>query len=165
MGETAGTAPSSAALVTLAGGFVCDRLILRDPRWWAWLPALSTLVATPLLALVLLWPDGGEAVWWALPAGIGAMAEPAVYAVVQNLAPQRLPALATSILILNTTLIGMGAGPWAVGIGSDLMHADFGAEALRYALLAGLATNPIGAIFFWRAARTLRGDLQVAAAV
>jgi MFS family permease len=151
--------PVAAALATVGGGFLCDRLISRDPRWWAWLPALSTLIATPFLTLVVLWPLAHEAVWWALPAGIGAMASPAVYAVVQNLAPAHLRALATSVLILNTTLIGMGAGPWAVGYASDLFSDSLGVEALRYALVAGLITNPIGALFFWRAARSLREDL------
>ena len=152
--------PVAAATATVAGGFLVDRLIKQDRRWWAWLPALSTLLATPLLMAVLIWPDGRQAVWWALPAGIGAMASPAVFAVIQNLAPERLRALASSLLVLNTTLLGMGAGPWLVGIASDLLTDRFGVEALRYALVAGLLTNPIGALCFWLAGRTLLSDLE-----
>jgi hypothetical protein len=100
--------------------------------------------------------------WWALPAGVGAMAGASINAVIQTLSPQRMRALGSSLLVLSATLIGMGAGPWAVGFASDALTGTYGAEAIRYALLFALISNPIGALFFLLAARSLRDDLVFA---
>ena len=61
------------------------------------------------------------------------------------------------------TLIGMGAGPWAIGMASELLSERFGVESLRYALLIGLASNPVGALCYLLAGRSLRKDIEFAA--
>jgi hypothetical protein len=42
---------------------------------------------------------------------------------------------------------------------SDMLEPQFGQESLRYALLIAPAAAVIGAIFYFRAARTLRDDI------
>ena len=61
------------------------------------------------------------------------------------------------------SIIGLGLGPWAVGLLSDYLEPELGVESLRYAML-----YLIPAVMFWSAcrfylaARTLREDLTSA---
>jgi hypothetical protein len=73
--------------------------------------------------------------------------------------PPQMRALAASILILFVTLLGMGAGPWAVGGLSDLFAPRFGAEGLRYALVLVLGTSAFGAAALALGSRSLVADL------
>jgi MFS family permease len=98
-----------------------------------------------------------------VPAGIlGGGWAPPVYAAVQNLVPPQMRAVAASILILFITLLGMGAGPWAVGVLSDALAPQLGRESLRWALVAVLATSAVGAAALALGARSLRADLDAA---
>ena len=56
-------------------------------------------------------------------------------------------------------LIGMGLGPQAVGILSDWFAPEYGAESLRWALLAALSSKGIAIALFLLAAWTTVGDL------
>jgi hypothetical protein len=64
-----------------------------------------------------------------------------------------------ALLLLIGNLIGLGLGPLAIGVLSDMLEPQFGQESLRYALLVAPAAAVIGAIFYFRAARTLRDDI------
>ena len=68
-------------------------------------------------------------------------------------------ALAASILILFITLLGMGLGPWAVGILNDWLEPAYGDLAVRWSLVGVLATSAIGAVLLALGARTLPKDL------
>ncbi|MBW2383516.1 MAG: MFS transporter, partial [Deltaproteobacteria bacterium] len=43
---------------TYLGGYLADRLGVRDPRWYMWVPALATVAYIPFAFLLYLWPDG-----------------------------------------------------------------------------------------------------------
>jgi hypothetical protein len=49
-----------------------------------------------------------------------------------------------------STLLGVGLGPLATGILSDLLLPAFGVESLRYAMLAISATVLLPIILLWR---------------
>ncbi|MNY28832.1 hypothetical protein D3C86_1628340 [compost metagenome] len=49
-----------------------------------------------------------------------------------------------------STLLGVGLGPLTTGILSDLLQPAFGAESLRYALLAISATVSLPIFLLWR---------------
>jgi hypothetical protein len=57
------------------------------------------------------------------------------------------------------TLIGMGLGPLLVGGLSEGLHATYGEDSLRYALVAASGLMPIGALGFLFAARNLRAEI------
>jgi MFS family permease len=155
--------PGSAVLGSLLAGALADRLGRRDPRFWLWIPALSVALSLPFLCGICLWPTGAGALALAVPSGIlGGGWAPPVYAAVQNLVPPQMRALAASILILFITLLGMGAGPWAVGLLSDLLNPRFGAEALRWALVLVLGTSAFGAAALALGSKTLPADLAAA---
>ena len=151
---------ASALLGTAIAGRLGVVLGARDPRWLTWLPALGVLLSLPFLCGVSLLPDPWIAIACAVPAGLsGAGWAPLTYTVVQNLVPANMRAVAASVLIFFMTLLGMGAGPWAVGALSDLFAPAFGEESLRWALVSVLATSAIGAGALFAAGRSLREEL------
>lgn len=155
--------PGSAVLGSLLAGALASRLGARDPRYWLWIPAASVALSLPLLCGICLWRSGAGALALSVPSGIlGGGWAPPVYAAVQNLVPPHMRAIAASILILFITLLGMGAGPWVVGWLSDLLAPRFGAQGLRYALVAVLGTSAFGAAALALGARSLRADLAAA---
>jgi len=155
--------PGSAVLGSLLAGALAGRLGRRDPRWWLGIPALSVALSLPFLCGTCLWPTGRGALALAVPSGIlGGGWAPPVYAAVQNLVPPHMRSLAASILILFVTLLGMGAGPWAVGWLSDVLAPRFGPEGLRYALVGVLGTSAFGAAALALGTRSLRADLAAA---
>ena len=60
-------------------------------------------------------------------------------------------------------IVGLGAGPWSVGVLSDFLEPSLGAESLRYAMLHLLpAVMFWGGCHFYLAAGSLRDDLAAA---
>ena len=66
----------------------------------------------------------------------GALVSGPLFAATQTVVPERMRALAISILFLFLNLIGMGIGPLLVGALSDGLRPLMGADSLRYALVA-----------------------------
>jgi len=92
-------------------------------------------------------------------AGSGAATGP-LLATIQSLVPERMRATSVALLYLFANLIGMGLGPFAVGILSDALRAKFGEESLRYALLALCPGYVWAAWHLWQAGKTVAHDLR-----
>jgi MFS family permease len=151
-------------LGVLIGGLVCDRLVRRtgDKRWYAWQSALATACILPFSFFVYLWPHAVQALLvhvgttilmysWMGPA----------YGIIQSLAGIRQRAMAAAINLLTVNLIAYGMGPLIVGMASDFFGARYGSASLRYSILSVVVVAYSWAAFhFYRAARTLREDLQ-----
>lgn len=86
-----------------------------------------------------------------------------LFAAIQTLMPDRMRAVAFSVLYLCANLIGLGFGPLAVGAFSDAYHPYLGEESLRYALLTLVPTAWWGAWFMWKAGATIGVDVAAAA--
>jgi len=87
------------------------------------------------------------------------------FATIQTLVPSTMRAMSVAIISLFTNLIGLGLGPLAVGALSDATHRWFGAESLRYALLA-LSPGFLWCMRqIWRASYTVGTDIAAAQAV
>jgi MFS family permease len=120
----------------LLGGFLADALGRRDARWLLRLPAITCLLAAPAEALFLL--GGGRLAWMIGFAGTSffALAHQApVFAAAMSIARVRMRAVAISILVLVSGLLGQIAGPLLVGMLDDHLHASLGDSAVRYSLL------------------------------
>ena len=155
----------------LAGGLGCylgglgsDYLVNRtgDARWHLRLPGLCTLITVPMLFGVYLSPDPAVAlilsalVWFFGNTWLGP-----VQATIAGLAGPRRRGVALALLLFINNLIGLGLGPQIVGILSDALQPSMGIDSLRYAMLWPLVVASIfSAIFFFRAGRTLREDLE-----
>jgi MFS family permease len=146
---------------TILGGFAADRLAARDVRWNMWLPAIGVSLALPFSTLSYLSPQKLPALLFLVPATFfGAMWFGPTMAMTQSLVKLRMRALASAMLLFVISLIGLGLGPLAVGVLSDLLAGPFGAQSIRYALLLAGVANVGAALHYVLAARTLRQDLQ-----
>ena len=156
---------ASAVSGTLLAGALADRLARLDPRWRLRVAAASVGLSMPILIGVCVAPDPRFAVWLSVPSGIvGAGYAPVLFAIGQSLAPARIRALTSSVLILFITGGGMLLGPWAVGALSDALEPGYAKESLRAALVCVLATMSFGVAALLVGTRTLMRDLASASA-
>lgn len=150
-------------VAVMVGGFAADRLAKRDAAWQVWVPLLGTLVSVPFLLGFYLAPD-----WrWAFASAVVAMLAAGVFAgvllaAVQGLVGPHARALAGAILMFSSNLIGVGLGPFAVGVLSDALAPVFGPDSLRWALVA-MKVLPLWAVYhMWLAARCFNDELREA---
>jgi len=149
-------------LGTVGSGLLVDHLARRDPRWQLRVPMIGLLIALPTQMAFVLWPQshliGGSG---GVPFALVFMGVAAVfacfwiapsYAAVQNLVPPHWRTQASALLLLAINLVGLGLGPLAVGVLSDLFHT-LGDSSIRWALTTVLSTCLFGAVCYWRGSR------------
>jgi predicted MFS family arabinose efflux permease len=149
-------------LGTFLGGYLCDKLAVRDQRWYLWLPAGATILAIPFSVFVYLWPVHVQALIVVnIPIVLGLFYIAPSFALTQRMVGIRMRALAASILLFITNLIGLGLGPQITGILSDVINSytDLGVDSLRWAMVSVLVFNVVSTIFYLFAAKYLREDL------
>ena len=144
---------------TFAGGYICDRFGQNDRRMYVWIPALSLIIFIPLAILSLLSDTKeGALYFYLIPALLSPIYLGPTFSVVQGMSQLRMRAIAAAGLLFVLNLIGMGLGPMLVGVLSDFLKPQLGAEALRYALIVAVAINLWSALHYYLAAKTLRAD-------
>ena len=147
-------------LGSVVGGILADKLAKRDIRWQMWISALGLFIGAPFTIGVYMSPDPYVSLaFLTVPIVIIAVYHGPVYAMTQGLAPLRMRAVAAAVLLFVTNIIGLGFGPQAVGILSDLLKPTFGIDSLRYALFAVSSLYLWSGLHYMLAARTLREDL------
>ena len=150
------------AIIGVAGGGILgDWLAKRDVRWYQWMPALGGLAHFPCVVAFLLWPDAQTGLWFLVPSALlgGLWAAPG-HAMVQGLARPQMRATASALMLLLFNLIGFGLGPTVVGLLNDLLEPQFGAQSIRWSLLAIACVSLWAAAHNALAARTLARDLR-----
>lgn len=151
------------AIGTFAGGFLGDRLSDRrgDRRWYLWVSGIATIVMVPFQVVAYMY-DG-------LPTALGCLFIVSIFggmylgpsfAMTQALVTLRMRAVASAILLFMLNIIGMGLGPYFVGIASDILEPSYGIDALRFALLLAVIANTWAAIHYFLGARRLTSDLE-----
>lgn len=146
------------------GGLLADRMATRDKRWYAWLPSLCGFMIVPFMIAVYLVDDPYVALAIQIIPGLLFQ----VYlgntiATTHALVGAKMRATASAILFLILNFIGLGAGPWVVGVASDLLAPSLGSESLRYAMLYILPPVMAWSAFhYFLAGRTLREDIAAA---
>lgn len=145
---------------TVAGGYFADILSRRDMRWQMWLPGICIFLAAPFsVGIYFSFGQTMSLVFLIIVIGlINTWLGPGL-AITQTLAPVRMRAMASALLLFMLNIIGLGMGPQAVGIMSDLLRPAYGEESLRYALLLSSSFYIWSAYHFWKASQTLRDDL------
>ena len=84
----------------------------------------------------------------------------AIFATIQSLVNDRMRSVALALIFLLANLIGLGLGPIAVGMLSDLLAPMFGQESLRYALVLFSPGLLWVAFHYWKAANTVEDDIR-----
>lgn len=148
---------------TLLGGLLSDMLSRRsaDPRWYLWVPAVATLGCLPFqLVGYQTAALGLTLTCLALATMLGATFFGPSYSVTQSLAPPRMRAVAASVLLFVQTMVGLGIGPWTVGLISDHLKPMLGdARALGWGLILVAFVNVWATAHYLWSARSYRADL------
>jgi len=140
LGLFAGTFLGIVMFVTTIGSGYLGPAVVRwtgNERWMANLPAIYAVLSVPALLIASL--DVSLTV--AMAAGTVAFAltiarVPLLLTLSMNLMPASMRSRATLVFLLTTNIIGSAIGPLIVGMISDALAPELGAQAaLRHALL------------------------------
>ncbi len=144
---------------TFAGGWLADRWGRHEPRARLYVSLIGVLLSIPFTVAALLLPDHRLALLCLFPANIfGTFWLGPSVAVIQELVPPTMRAMASAVYLFIVTVIGLGAGPQTVGILNDVIGTP---DAVRYSLLGTSVVMSLSAsFFFWLASKTLVQDLQ-----
>ena len=157
---------SAGVIGTLLGGSIADRIAQakNDQRWYVWISSISLFVAIPFAFITFTWPTPEPALLCMIfPMVLANVFIGPTLAMLQGLAGVKRRAMASAMYVLLNNLIGMGLGPLAVGMISDIFSAEYGVDALRYSILSMIVVVNIWAsIHFFLSSRTLREDLELA---
>ena len=160
LGLIGGTAGIISSFV---GGWLADRAAKRDLRAYMSVPAVAAILSPIFSVMVYLNPTAlGALGVTVVPGLLGSLWYGPVYASAQGLVPPHMRATAASVLLFVINLIGLGAGPLAVGALSDILAGPGGlgsADGVRWALICSSCCTVIAAGFFWSARRTIREDM------
>ncbi|WP_188063166.1 spinster family MFS transporter [Sphingobium sp. KCTC 72723] len=143
----------------LLGGWLGDAMGGRDKAYYAWVPAVSYVVGMPLFVVGVLSHSVTAAfTLFLIPQALVYVWLGPVLTAVQHLVPAHMRASAAASFLLINNLVGLGLGSWAVGALSDALTPAYGAEALRYAIIAALGFYLLAGLFMALAGKALRRD-------
>ena len=145
------------------GGFIADQAAKRDLRAYMSVPAIASLLSPCAFVFAMLVDSAVAALFILLiPGLLGSLWYGPVYATAQGLVPIQMRATTASIMLFIINMVGLGLGPLAVGVLSDILAGPMGmgsAEGVRWALIIS-AMLGVGAFgLFWMARRTIREEM------
>jgi MFS family permease len=146
----------------LGGGRLTDWMGRRDVRWYFWLPAIATFINGIAAACAFLAPTAY--VFWFMAIAylaISSFIGPNLV-ITQTLSPIAFRATACAFTAFMVNTIGLGIGPQAMGVVSDLLRPAYGEESLRMSLLLVTTLSIPATFFYYRASRTYRADMAAA---
>ena len=143
------------------GTFTGGWLARRDKRFYVWLTAAVKMLLAPFVVLFYLSTDTVLASYLlVILSFFGGFYLSVSFAMTQSLLPVTRRALGAAILLFCINILGLGAGPFLVGVLSDLLNPVYGIDGLRYALILLSLLNIWGAVHYYLAGHTLREDLE-----
>ncbi|GAB4144368.1 MAG: MFS transporter [Sphingomonadales bacterium] len=141
------------------GGWLGDKYGQRNRASYGRLPAGFALISAPFLITGVL-VDGLALAAGLLfvPIALGIAYIGPVAAAIQQLVPPHMRATASAVFLFINNLIGLGAGAVTLGALSDGLAGLFGADSLRYAIVAGSSIYLVAAVLGWASAKRLARD-------
>jgi len=148
---------------TFLGGYMADRLGLKDVRWYMWIPAYGFLIAVPT-SLGIYYFENIYLILalYVIPAFTSNLYTGPTFGMTQSLAPLAMRASASALLLFIINIIGLVLGPTTVGWLSDTFRESFSMDdslSLRWALAVCSLVYLLSFIHYWLAARHLKTDL------
>lgn len=149
---------------TYWGGAWASRYAGDDERQQLRMMGLVYLTFGIVAACVYLSPSSGLALvlMGLSTVGLSIVSGP-FFAAIPMLVPREMRATAMALVLLVANFIGMGLGPLAAGILSDLFRPWAGEESLRCALLVLSPGYLACAWHLWRGSETVTADLEAEA--
>lgn len=147
------------------GGFLMDRIGLRDVRWHGWMGAVLMLVAAiPMLGVYMLPSAPAAFVACAFLQALTTAVSGINIALINNLAPAQLRALSLAFAYLLFYLVGYGFGSQLIGANSDWLaaHWGLGRDSLRIACLGMIVFYFWAAFHFWVIGRHVKEGYRAA---
>ena len=142
------------------GGYLADKLGAKKTSWYLWTSAVALLIATPFNLVAYLGSTSSIALLaMIIPVLLGNFYQATTFSQTQGLVELRMRAVAAGILLFIINIIGLGLGPLAVGMVTDLLEPNYGPEALRYSLLLFSMVNIWAAYHYFVAGKHLEKDL------
>ena len=121
---------------SVSGGLMADWLMQRARKWRNYFIVGTLLIAAPLAVSIYF---AGSMTTASILVGVTIffLAAPvgAMWATVQDIAPEQHRATGSAVTMMVGFVIGQGLGPFLVGLSSDLLHDAYGVQSLRYALV------------------------------
>jgi predicted MFS family arabinose efflux permease len=104
----------------LVGGFGADIAARRDPRWYAWMPAIGAALALPAFLIAFTRADAFSTAAWVFGGSVFySFYFAPTFGVIQNLVEPRMRASAAALMLLLINICGQGLGPTFMGWLSD----------------------------------------------
>lgn len=142
------------------GGWMADRYGSRDTRWYLWVVSVALLLGTPFaFGIYLAETPAMSLLFLIMPVLLGNFYQATTFSQTQGLVKLRMRSVAAAVLLFIINIIGLGAGPQAVGILSDVLLDQYGQESLRYSLFIFSFVNIWAAYHFYVAGKYLKQDL------
>jgi len=142
-------------------GALCDYLSNKDLRWRPWMILITGLIAFPFILWFLYAPNKSTAyLAYIVPGFVGLLYASISYTAMQELVPLRMRAMASAVMLLCLTLLGIGLGPVILGMISDAYTAELGRYAIQRALTWILIFNLFSIIFYVLAAKHYRQGVE-----
>lgn len=134
----------------LAGGFLSDKLGIRDARWMARIPAITLLLAMPFYLGAMF---VSNIYLMAILIGLGAFFIGFSFApsmgIIQTVVKPDERALASAIFFLTSSLVGLGIGPIVSGWVSDLLQSTYGQSSINISVAITQCLYVPAALFFY----------------
>jgi hypothetical protein len=178
----------------MIGGIAADRAAKNDTRAYMVVPMLAFIAGAPFFwAGMFVEGTLASILLLAVPTLLNAVWYGPVYAAVQSLVRPQSRATAVALMLFVVNMVGLGAGPTAVGFLSDMFAsqhfatiapagAEFAsfcakgaatagdamcgaaqAEGIRWSLLSSSSVGLLVILFFMLARNTIREDLVATA--
>lgn len=145
------------------GGVFADRLGAKDLRAYVTVPAIASVITIPIYILAVSLDAPMPAIGLlAINALLGTLWYGPVYATAQSIVDPALRATASAVLLLIINLIGLGLGPVAVGLLSDVLASHVGlgeAQGVRWALIVSATLGLAAFGLFWAARNSIREEM------
>jgi MFS family permease len=143
------------------GGVLADRYGSVHRSAYALVPAVAFLLTVPFYAVGVLAPSFSWAsAIFVIPIALALVWLGPTTAAIQHLVPPEMRAVASAIFLFVNNLIGLGCGSLLIGALSDAMSVRYGADALRYAILAGTGFYLLAALLFYLSSKRLERDWE-----
>jgi predicted MFS family arabinose efflux permease len=139
-----------------ASGVLSDRFGAREPRMYAWIPGAALALGAPALWLATTQDDWRIALpLFGIPLGLSIFYLAPSVAAFARIVPAEQRSTASALLLLFLNLIGLGLGPYLIGVVSDAALAEHGTQSLRIAFTALIPMFIVAALACLASARTL----------
>lgn len=142
------------------GGYLADKIGQRDTRWYLWIVSVAALIGLPFGLYAYLSEDPYICMaFFSVPILLSNFWQATSFAQVQGMVGLRMRGVSSAVLLFIVNIIGLGAGPWCVGLISDYLAPRYGDDSLRWSLMIVGSLGVWVAWHYYKAGNHLARDL------